>query len=145
LVATDLFLMGERSNKILLGLRTNAPAKNFWFVPGRRIRKNESIDDSLNFVVAKELGMNTNLAFNFFGTATHIYEENYYQDPSFNTHYIILSYLAKISESTVFLPDSQHTHFKFWEFEAALNSPFVHQYTKAYILKIINLRENSLW
>lgn len=143
LVATDLVLIGEMSNKILLGLRANDPARNFWFVPGRRIHKNESIEDSLNLVVTKELGSDKKLAFSFFGVATHIYEENYYRDPSFNTHYVILSYLAKVGELADFFPDTQHVDFKFWEFEEALKNPLVHQYTKAYIQKIINLRDNS--
>ena len=143
-MATDLVVVGEESNKILLGLRANAPAKNFWFVPGRRIHKNESIEGSLNYIVANELGIDKKLEFSFFGVEAHFYEENYYQDPSFNTHYIILSYLARISESAVFSPDSQHVDFKFWEFEEALKSSLVHDYTKVYIRKIINLRDDDL-
>src|SRR3954466_13792753 len=40
LVSIDLVIR-DPDGDVLVGLRTNAPAKGFWFVPGGRIRKNE--------------------------------------------------------------------------------------------------------
>ncbi|WP_286745065.1 NUDIX domain-containing protein, partial [Aquabacterium sp. UBA2148] len=42
LVSIDLVLTDE-SNRLLLGLRRNAPARGWWFTPGGRIRKNEPL------------------------------------------------------------------------------------------------------
>ena len=38
----------NRKKEVLLGKRTNEPAKNTWFVPGGCIRKNESFKDLAN-------------------------------------------------------------------------------------------------
>ena len=43
LVSIDL-IVKNREGKILLGLRINKPAQNTWFVPGGRIRKDETLD-----------------------------------------------------------------------------------------------------
>jgi colanic acid biosynthesis protein WcaH len=40
LISIDLVLLNQ-ANQVLVGLRKNAPAKNFWFVPGGRVFKNE--------------------------------------------------------------------------------------------------------
>ena len=61
LVAIDLILKNNL-NEVLLGLRNNEPAKNFWFVPGGRILIRERISDSFQRIVREELG--TNLSFN---------------------------------------------------------------------------------
>jgi len=42
LVSIDLIVYNDK-NKVLLGKRANRPAKDYWFVPGGRIRKNEKI------------------------------------------------------------------------------------------------------
>ena len=44
MIAIDLCITDE--NKILLGKRINPPAKNYYFVPGGRIRKSETIKNA---------------------------------------------------------------------------------------------------
>jgi len=39
LVSIDLYVLCEK--QILLGKRNNRPAKNWWFTPGGRVKKNE--------------------------------------------------------------------------------------------------------
>ena len=46
LVSIDLIIRNP-SHKILLGKRINRPAKDYWFVPGGRIIKNETIAHAL--------------------------------------------------------------------------------------------------
>ena len=45
LVSIDLIVENDR-NEVLLGFRKNEPAKNYWFVPGGRILKNERIAEA---------------------------------------------------------------------------------------------------
>lgn len=56
LVAMDLVVV-RGGNEILLGLRNNRPAQGFWFVPGGRIRKNETMQSALARVAHDELGL----------------------------------------------------------------------------------------
>lgn len=44
LFAIDLVVLNGK-NEILLGLRKNPPAQGYWFVPGGRVFKGESLDD----------------------------------------------------------------------------------------------------
>lgn len=40
-------LVENEKGEYLLGLRTNHPAQGYWFVPGGRVQKNETLDDAL--------------------------------------------------------------------------------------------------
>ena len=60
LVSIDLIVRNE-NNDILVGWRKNGPAKNTWFVPGGRIRKDETISDAFSHLTEKELGMKINI------------------------------------------------------------------------------------
>ena len=46
LVSIDLVVL-DREGNVLLGERLNRPAQGYWFVPGGRITKNESLADAL--------------------------------------------------------------------------------------------------
>ena len=68
---------------ILLGLRTNNPAKNQFFVPGGRIFKNESRSNAFHRISYAELDISLNLTESkFFGIYEHFYSNSY-----FNTLY----------------------------------------------------------
>jgi colanic acid biosynthesis protein WcaH len=56
LVSIDLVVENEKGEK-LFGLRTNRPAKDYWFVPGGRILKNEKLDDAFSRLTLNELGV----------------------------------------------------------------------------------------
>ncbi|MFT2520332.1 GDP-sugar hydrolase WbdI, partial [Escherichia coli] len=55
LVSIDLLIENE-NGEYLFGLRNNRPAKNYFFVPGGRIRKNESIKNAFKRISSMELG-----------------------------------------------------------------------------------------
>ena len=55
LTSIDLVIICD--NQILLGLRNNNPARNFWFVPGCRTRKNEKINEGIIRVAKTELNL----------------------------------------------------------------------------------------
>ena len=45
LFSIDIVLINEK-NEILTGLRKNPPAKNFWFLPGGRVKKNQTLEEA---------------------------------------------------------------------------------------------------
>src|SRR5215475_10588347 len=55
LVSIDL-IVRDPDRKVLLGIRNNEPAKNFYFVPGGRIRKDETLEAAFARIVAAETG-----------------------------------------------------------------------------------------
>lgn len=56
LFAIDIVVLNE-FDEILLGKRLNAPAKNWLFVPGGRVFKNESLIMAFNRISNAELGI----------------------------------------------------------------------------------------
>ncbi|WP_230846571.1 NUDIX domain-containing protein, partial [Achromobacter xylosoxidans] len=56
LVSIDL-LLRDAEGRYLTGLRSNPPAQGSWFVPGGRIRKNETLPRALQRIVREELGL----------------------------------------------------------------------------------------
>ena len=50
LVSIDLIIENHRG-QILLGMRTNEPAKDYWFVPGGRILKDERIAEAFERLI----------------------------------------------------------------------------------------------
>jgi len=56
LIAIDLIIK-NKNGEVLLGLRKNQPAKDFWFTPGGRIRKNELITQAFSRIIYDELGI----------------------------------------------------------------------------------------
>jgi colanic acid biosynthesis protein WcaH len=144
LVSIDLILFRNQS-EILLGLRNNKPAQNFWFVPGGRIFKNEKIYDALLRIAEKELGLGTeikigNLTPHWLGLFEHFHFYTDFGDAGISTHYVVLGYKLDVSDDFL-LPrcfDDQHTEFCWWQIKVALKSPFVHKFTKEYFFHLLN-------
>lgn len=61
-VSVDLYFVyrADKQQCLLLGLRHNRPAQNFWFIPGGRIRKGETLDDSVLRISGEETGVYVN-------------------------------------------------------------------------------------
>lgn len=137
LVSID-FIVVRGGREVLLGLRNNSPAQNFWFVPGGRILKNESMQTALYRIVEKELGLgahitNGELKPSFHGVYEHMYQDCFAGDVGISTHYVVLAYKIEVAADFA-LPsaDEQHSELKWWLIEDALASDVVHQYTKNY-------------
>ena len=137
LVSVDLIIIRD-GHEVLLGLRNNRPAKNFWFVPGGRILKNELKQDAICRIVDTELGIMDLLKsggfnFKFYGVYEHFYQDSFAGDLGISTHYVVLAYKAEVASGFV-LPfgDEQHAALKWWDITEALTSPIVHQYVKDY-------------
>lgn len=115
LISIDLIIRNEQS-EVLLGKRVNAPAKGYWFVPGGRVRKNETLDDAFVRLVKEELGIESGITradAKFLGVFEHFYDDCVFGD-DVSTHYIVLGYNITIEDkkNDNFLNlDKQHTSF----------------------------------
>lgn len=96
LISIDLIVRNEQG-EVLLGKRVNAPAKGYWFVPGGRVRKNETLDDAFVRLVKEELGIESGITradAKFLGVFEHFYDDCVFDD-EVSTHYIVLGYEVK--------------------------------------------------
>ena len=71
IVSVDLVI--RRDGGVLLGRRTNEPAKGYWFVPGGRVRKGETRREAVRRVASEELGIDVEIVESL-GAFEHQYE-----------------------------------------------------------------------
>ena len=71
IVSVDLVV--RREGGVLLGRRTNEPAKGAWFVPGGRVRKGETRREAVHRVASEELGSDVEIVESL-GAFEHQYE-----------------------------------------------------------------------
>jgi colanic acid biosynthesis protein WcaH len=132
LVSIDLIVKNSR-DEILLGLRKNEPARDYWFVPGGRILKDERISQAFERITQEELGIK--IAYEkaeLLGVFEHLYTNNFTQKDDFTTHYVVLAHQINISQDLIQPPKTQHQEYK-WLNRASIDSDEkVHPYTKAY-------------
>lgn len=129
-VSIDLIIRNEKQ-QVLLGYRLNRPARDCWFVPGGRIRKNERTQDALQRIAQTELGIPARPG-TLLGVFDHIYDDNYYGVAGLGTHYVVCAYQFEIGSDAPFTQDDQHARLKWWSVEALLASGEVHDNTKLY-------------
>ena len=131
LISIDL-LIENFQGQILLGKRTNRPARGFWFVPGGRIYKDETLVNAFNRLVFEELCANISYdQAKFIGVFQHFYMDNFSEE-NFTTHYIVLGYKIIYECDFTILPKKQHNEFKWFSKSEIFYSPVVHSNTKAY-------------
>ena len=59
IVSVDLVV--KRSDGIVLGKRTNEPAKGEWFVPGGRVQKGETRVEAVHRITEEEFGVSVDV------------------------------------------------------------------------------------
>lgn len=132
LVSIDLIVRNP-SEKVLLGKRINRPAKGYWFVPGGRIIKNETIVHALKRISLTEMGQDLSTeAHSLLGAYDHIYEDNFLNVDRINTHYVVLAFSILLQQEIDVKPDKQHSDLQWWGIDKLLEDPTVHHNTKAY-------------
>lgn len=132
LVSIDL-LVENHLGQVLLGRRNNRPAQGFWFVPGGRIRKNETLDHAFERLCAEELGIqHTRAMAQWLGPFEHFYSDSVFNDV-ISTHYVVLGYKIVQDISLDQLPNSQHNQYQWFDKAALLENPLVHTHSKWYI------------
>jgi colanic acid biosynthesis protein WcaH len=139
LVAVDLVFV-RNFREVLLGLRKNRPAQDFWFVPGGRIFKNEKISEALVRVAGAELGLGEEvhtgqLCPRLIGSFEHFYPDCFAGECGVSTHYVVLGHRLDVpADFKLPLADAQHAEFRWWPIEEALEAAAVHRFTKDYLL-----------
>ena len=135
LFAFDLIIK-DHENKVLLAKRNNMPAKGFLFVPGGRVYKNENLNDAFSRILLEELGLKINdfSCVKYKGLYNHIYKDNFYENPNFNTHYIVYAVELKVKNVITINLDEQNSEFLFMSVENVLSNHSVHLYTKNYFI-----------
>jgi colanic acid biosynthesis protein WcaH len=116
LVSIDIILK-DHEGRVLLGFRKKEPAKDRWFVPGGRVRKNESLDDAFRRITKSELGLGYERSdARFVGVFENIFPSNFSNVGNFGTHYIVLAYeiRPKIIPELHKLPTDQHSKFQWF-------------------------------
>lgn len=132
LVSMDL-LIEDKQGRVLLGKRLNKPAQGFWFVPGGRIRKNETLSDAIVRISKAELGVEITLSkARLMGAFDHIYDDNFAAAKDINTHYVAMGYQVKLSDDFQIKTDEQHSDIHWWSKDDLLQDESVHKNTKLY-------------
>ena len=130
LVSIDLIVRNQ-AGEILLGKRKNRPARGYWFVPGGRIQKNETIIAAFRRLTGEELGAPYEFgSANFVGVYEHHYNDNFAGE-GFTTHYVVLAYELALADD-VPLPDQQHDCYCWLRPSDISGKDGVHANTRAY-------------
>lgn len=138
LVSIDLVVENAKG-EFLFGYRNNRPAQGFWFVPGGRIQKDESMRDAFKRLTLEELGQQYELhQAELIGPFDHFYDDHFYDKSvmgnDFSTHYVALGYRLVVDE-LIYLPKEQHSEYKWLSKEALLNDLTVHKHSRWYFDK----------
>jgi colanic acid biosynthesis protein WcaH len=129
LISIDLIVRNP-DGKILLGKRLNKPAQGFWFVPGGRVLKEETLEDAFERLIKEELNSNL-ISSKFKGVYQHFYDDNVTGEP-FGTHYIVLAYEIILDCDLGALPTEQHLNYKWFEEKDLLLDKSIHIHSKWY-------------
>ena len=138
LVSIDLVLTDD-AERLLLGLRRNAPARDWWFTPGGRIRKNEPLASARRRIAAEELGL-PEIAVRratLMGAWDHFYPDSAF-DPGISTHYVNLALWLPLDPDEIAaltLPagdGEQHAAWQWMPLRQAEHDAGVHAHVRAY-------------
>lgn len=144
LISLDLIVKNQHGD-ILLGKRNNRPAQGFWFVPGGRVLKNETLAAAFLRLTQAELGVAIEMQ-----QARHIgLYEHFYPDSIFgekiSTHYVVNAFEVLLDTPFGVLPEDlpvhlpehlpklQHSDYAWWAEADLLASDVVHMHTKWYV------------
>lgn len=133
LISIDLIIRNQE-DRVLVGLRTNEPAKGIYFVPGGVIRKGESLEQAFSRILAGETGLDEKISSaRFLGAYEHFYESNRFNEPGYGTHYVVLGYELKLDHKPQIKTDDQHSAVRWMTDAEILSASDVHENTKAYV------------
>jgi colanic acid biosynthesis protein WcaH len=132
LVSIDLVVKNP-DGEYLLGYRNNRPAQGFWFVPGGRILKDESMDAAFLRLTKDELGIAlSRQSAVFLGPYEHFYSD-YVFGTEHSTHYVVLGYEIIVDLILDDLPKVQHNQYTWFTRDKLLTREDVHKHSKWYV------------
>ena len=132
LVSIDLVIKNTQG-QALLGKRINKPAQDYWFVPGGRILKDESLASAFKRLTKAELGQDFSIdQATLLGPYDHFYTDNVFGD-SFSTHYVAIAYVLTIEKPLTSLPiGEQHDGYQWVDISEISSNKQIHKNTAAY-------------
>lgn len=134
LISVDLIVENEQG-EFLVGKRNNRPAQGYWFVPGGRVQKDETLADAFARLTQAELGLRLPMsAGQFYGVWQHFYDDNF-SGSDFSTHYIVLGFRLRVNAGDLELPVDQHNDYRWLTAPALLATDNVHENSRAYFLE----------
>lgn len=146
-VTIDLCIVDKK--RLLLGKRLNPPAKDFYFVPGGRIRKGENIKVALKRILKNETGQRiikeSEENVKFIGVYEHFYEENFLGNRRYKSQYIVLSYFLPaicLSEFKKDIFKNQHSDYTWYDYQDPYLNIKIHNFTRDYFPSIKKLNES---
>lgn len=132
LISIDLVVQ-NRQGEILLGRRNNRPAQDYWFVPGGRICKAESIANAFSRLCKEELGEAVSIEqAEYIGPFEHFYTDSVFGE-DISTHYVVLGYRLMLDLDLAALPAAQHNDYAFLAKKTIEQNEQVHLHTKWYL------------
>ncbi len=136
LVSIDLVVQNEHG-ELLLGHRLNRPAQGFWFVPGGRIQKKETLDEAFRRLTSGELGSAFDRASaTLLGIYEHFYTDSVFgtAEDGIDTHYVVLAYHLQLPiDHVLTAPIEQHSAYRWWPIIEIEASAKVHGNSRAYL------------
>lgn len=129
LVSIDLVICSAERH-VLMGERVNRPAAGYWFVPGGRICKDETLEEAFRRISATELGISCDIATaRLMGAFTHLYVDNFAAVAGISTHYVALAYQLNLTLDLSTLPEQQHQAYRWLAADSGMN---VHPNSQTY-------------
>ncbi|WP_312981136.1 GDP-mannose mannosyl hydrolase [Atlantibacter sp.] len=131
LLSLDL-IVENQNGEFLVGKRTNRPAQGYWFVPGGRVQKDETLDQAFERLTLAELGQGFRQSdAQFYGVWQHFYQDSFAGE-GFTTHYVVLGFRLRVSADQLALPDEQHDAYCWLKPATLIADEQVHRNTRAY-------------
>lgn len=132
IIAIDLIIKNKKA-EILMGRRSNNPAKNFFFVPGGRILKNEKIELAFERISLIELGKSLKINdAKFLNYYEHFYKNSLWDIKGITTHYLVLAFEYNSTTKEKFNLNNQHKSFQ-WISKKNKNDFNIHEYALNYL------------
>lgn len=137
LVSIDFCILNDKKEMLFVE-RNCRPAQGFLFTPGGRIFKNESLINATKRITKEEIGLELNFdEMIFMGIYDHFYEDSAY-DQEISTHYVNFPHLIELDREKTnsikvkYGSNHQHSGFKWFELQEAIDSKRIHKYSKIY-------------
>jgi colanic acid biosynthesis protein WcaH len=136
IVSVDL-LVRNGEGKILLGKRVNSPAKGYYFVPGGRVTKDETIKEGAQRMLDWELGIKDKITMTPRCVSEHIYDTNFAEAKDkdgkiISTHYVCFAFDVNLDSFDCEIFKFQHEDAIWLTPEEILARDDVHEYVKLY-------------
>lgn len=142
LFSIDLVVVNEE-RELLVGKRTNAPAKGSWFVPGGRVYKNESLNEAFVRISSAELGEKVELSeCQLLGVFEHFYDDCALSD-NVSTHYINTPYLVNTRKEMIDAPSIQHDSYRWIPLNKIEADLTIHEYSKVFLPALLTVLKSD--